>query len=108
MNADFAGILYLVAAICFILALRGLSHPTTSRAGNIYGMVGMAIAIVTTMAMPGVVSYGTILAGIVVGGAEVVETAAASIAARRSASSAAASAADAASPKAIARSTAAC
>ena len=69
MNADIAGIFYLIASICFILALRGLSHPTTSRAGNIYGMVGMTIAIITTMALPGVVSYGTILAGIVVGGA---------------------------------------
>ena len=65
MSADLAGLLYLVASICFILALRGLSHPTTSRTGNIYGMVGMAIAIFTTVALPGVVNYGLILAGIV-------------------------------------------
>ncbi len=69
MSADFAGLLYLVASVCFVLALRGLSHPTTSRAGNIYGMVGMAIAIFTTLALPGVVSYGLIIAGIVIGGA---------------------------------------
>ena len=68
MSADLAGLFYLIASICFILALRGLSHPTTSRTGNIYGMVGMAIAIATTMAVPGVVNYGLILAGIVLGG----------------------------------------
>ena len=40
---------YLVAGVCFILALRGLSHPTTSRQGNRFGMIGMAIAVVTTL-----------------------------------------------------------
>ncbi|MGF1609651.1 MAG: NAD(P)(+) transhydrogenase (Re/Si-specific) subunit beta [Kiloniellales bacterium] len=69
MSADFAALAYLVASICFILALRGLSHPETSRSGNIYGMVGMAIAIVTTLALPGVVSFSLIIAGIVTGGA---------------------------------------
>jgi NAD(P) transhydrogenase subunit beta len=69
MNADLAALLYLVASVCFVLALRGLSHPTTSRAGNIYGMVGMAIAIVTTLALPGVVSYWLIVVGILIGGA---------------------------------------
>ena len=51
MNANFASFLYLVSGILFILALRGLSHPTTSRQGNIYGMIGMGIAIVTTLAL---------------------------------------------------------
>src|SRR3546814_5709972 len=69
MNADLAALLYLVASVCFILALRGLSHPTTSRAGNIYGMVGMAIAILTTLATPGVVNYTLIVVGILIGGA---------------------------------------
>ncbi|MEO3431061.1 NAD(P)(+) transhydrogenase (Re/Si-specific) subunit beta [Pelagibius sp. CAU 1746] len=69
MNADLAALLYLVASVCFILALRGLSHPTTSRMGNIYGMVGMTIAILTTLALPGVVSYGLIIAGVLIGGA---------------------------------------
>lgn len=69
MNADFAALLYLVAAICFILALRGLSHPTTSRSGNLFGMVGMTIAILTTLATPGVVSYSLIIVGILIGGA---------------------------------------
>ena len=69
MSEDFSALAYLVAAVCFIMALRGLSHPETSRAGNVYGMVGMAIAIVTTLAMPGVVSFGLIIVGILIGGA---------------------------------------
>ena len=50
MSANVSNLLYLVAGILFILALRGLSHPTTSRQGNLYGMIGMGIAIVTTLA----------------------------------------------------------
>ncbi len=42
-------LLYLVAIVCFIQALKGLSHPTTSRRGNVFGMIGMAIAVVTTV-----------------------------------------------------------
>src|SRR5690606_1406382 len=42
---------YLIASVCFIQALKGLSHPTTSRRGNTFGMVGMAIAILTTAAL---------------------------------------------------------
>ena len=49
MAANLAALLYLVAGILFILALRGLSHPTTSRQGNLFGMVGMGIAIATTV-----------------------------------------------------------
>jgi NAD(P) transhydrogenase subunit beta len=60
---------YLIAAVCFIVALRGLSHPETSRAGNMYGMVGMVIAVATTLALPGVVSYWLIAVGVLVGGA---------------------------------------
>ncbi|MDZ4735213.1 MAG: NAD(P)(+) transhydrogenase (Re/Si-specific) subunit beta [Rhodospirillaceae bacterium] len=67
--AEATPFLYLIAAVCFIMALRGLSSPVSSRAGNLYGMVGMAIAILTTLASPGVVSYGTIFAGILIGGA---------------------------------------
>ena len=69
MTENLAALLYLVASVCFIMALRGLSSPETARRGNLYGIVGMAIAIATTMATPDVVSYGTILAGIVIGGA---------------------------------------
>ena len=69
MSDSLSAILYLVASICFIMALRGLSSPETARAGNIYGIAGMAIAIVTTLAMPQVVSYWLIVIGIIGGGA---------------------------------------
>jgi NAD(P) transhydrogenase subunit beta len=69
MSIDLAALLYLVASVLFILALRGLSHPETSRQGNIFGIVGMVIAIFTTLALPGVVSYWLIIAGIIIGGA---------------------------------------
>ncbi len=49
MSANLVAILYLVSGVLFILALRGLSHPETSRRGNLYGMIGMAIAIATTL-----------------------------------------------------------
>ncbi|MEQ9814853.1 MAG: NAD(P)(+) transhydrogenase (Re/Si-specific) subunit beta [Azospirillaceae bacterium] len=59
---------YLVAAICFIMALRGLSSPETARQGNWFGIAGMAIAIVTTLALPQVMSYWLIVIGIAIGG----------------------------------------
>ncbi|CAD7030423.1 MULTISPECIES: NAD(P)(+) transhydrogenase (Re/Si-specific) subunit beta [Pseudorhizobium] len=49
MSQNLAAFLYLVSGVLFIMALRGLSHPTTSRQGNVYGMVGMGIAIGTTL-----------------------------------------------------------
>ena len=58
MSPNIAALLYLVAGVLFILALRGLSSPATSRQGNLFGMVGMAIAIVTTL---GVASAGKFL-----------------------------------------------
>ena len=51
MSASIAALLYLVSGVLFILALRGLSSPSTSRQGNLFGMIGMAIAIVTTLLM---------------------------------------------------------
>jgi NAD(P) transhydrogenase subunit beta len=51
MSLDLVTLLYLVASVCFIQALKGLSHPTTSIRGNLFGMVGMAIAVVTTAAL---------------------------------------------------------
>src|SRR5262249_766304 len=51
MDLSLASILYLVAGVLFILALRGLSSPETSRQGNRFGMLGMALAIGTTLAM---------------------------------------------------------
>src|SRR5258708_11091920 len=50
MNANLAAILYLVAGVLFILSLRGLSSPASSRRGNFLGMAGMAIAVATTLA----------------------------------------------------------
>ena len=66
---QWAGFAYLIAAVCFIMALRGLSHPESARMGNRYGMIGMAIAVITTIAMPNVLSYEWIILGIVIGGA---------------------------------------
>ncbi len=63
-----SGFAYLIASVLFILALRGLSSPETARTGNIYGMVGMAIAVATTLLQPGVVNYGLIILGILIGG----------------------------------------
>jgi len=61
--------IYLLAAVCFILALRGLSHPKTSRQGNIFGMVGMALAIVATLAAPQISGFVLPIIAIVIGGA---------------------------------------
>jgi NAD(P) transhydrogenase subunit beta len=49
MSASVTAFLYLVSGVLFILALRGLSHPVTSRQGNLFGMVGMGIAVLTTL-----------------------------------------------------------
>ncbi|WEX77048.1 NAD(P)(+) transhydrogenase (Re/Si-specific) subunit beta [Sinorhizobium numidicum] len=70
MNANFAAFLYLVSGVLFITALRGLSHPTTSRRGNTYGMIGMGIAIVTTLflAQPSIGGFLLIVLGLAVGG----------------------------------------
>src|ERR687893_2956796 len=71
MSANVASILYLVSGVLFILALRGLSHPTTSRQGNLYGMVGMGISIVTTLVLArpsGVGAWLLILVGLGIGG----------------------------------------
>ena len=69
MSESLSALFYLVAAVCFIMALRGLSSPDTARGGNIFGIAGMAIAIATTLATPQIVSFWLILAGIVIGGA---------------------------------------
>ena len=51
MSMNFVVLLYLLASVCFIQALKGLSHPNTSRLGNAFGMAGMTIAILTTVAL---------------------------------------------------------
>ena len=79
MSMNLVVLLYLVASICFIQALKGLSHPTTSIRGNVFGMTGMAIAVVTTAALifnqanqlgqvDPVQGLGWVLLGLVVGG----------------------------------------
>ena len=74
MNANIAAILYIVSGVLFILALRGLSSPVTSQAGNRNGMIGMAIAVGTTLATLwsqgalDLITLGLILGGVAVGG----------------------------------------
>ncbi|HEY2069125.1 MAG TPA: NAD(P)(+) transhydrogenase (Re/Si-specific) subunit beta [Rhizomicrobium sp.] len=71
MRADLAALAYLVSGVLFILALRGLSSPATSRAGNRNGMIGMAIAVATTLWVAGVtdpLTWGMIVVGIAIGG----------------------------------------
>ncbi|MGZ4650429.1 MAG: NAD(P)(+) transhydrogenase (Re/Si-specific) subunit beta [Kineosporiaceae bacterium] len=68
-------LLYLVAAVCFILALKGLSGPRTARRGNLIGAAGAAIAVVTTFFSTDLDNIGWILAAIVVGAAVAVPTA---------------------------------
>jgi H+-translocating NAD(P) transhydrogenase subunit beta len=70
MSANLAAVLYLVAGSLFIMALRGLSSPATSRSGNMYGMVGMAIAVLTTLALAkpvGFLPWVLIIAGLGIG-----------------------------------------
>ena len=72
MSTSFAALLYLAAGALFIMALRGLSSPATSRAGNNYGMIGMAIAVLTTLAISAPTNalvWVLIIAGIAIGGA---------------------------------------
>ncbi|SMF60546.1 NAD(P) transhydrogenase subunit beta [Tistlia consotensis] len=68
MSHDLAALLYLIASVLFILALRGLSHPESARNGNRLGMLGMAIAILTTLTQLQEFNLGLIVAGIVIGG----------------------------------------
>ncbi len=71
MSANLAAFCYLVAGVLFILALRGLSHPTTSRRGNQFGMIGMVIAVATTLAAhpPASLSaWGLVILAVAIGG----------------------------------------
>ena len=71
MSPNTAALLYLVAGVLFILALRGLSSPETSRQGNLFGMIGMAIAIVVTLAShppASVFSWILVIVGLGIGG----------------------------------------
>ncbi|MGZ8325663.1 MAG: NAD(P)(+) transhydrogenase (Re/Si-specific) subunit beta, partial [Rhodoplanes sp.] len=71
MNANIAGVFYLVAGVLFILALRGLSSPESSQRGNQFGMVGMVIAVLTTLALSppaGIGAWVLVILGLAVGG----------------------------------------
>ena len=71
MSQNVSNLLYLVAGVLFILALRGLSHPTTSRQGNLFGMAGMGLAILTTLAFAppaGLGGFGLVALGLGLGG----------------------------------------
>jgi H+-translocating NAD(P) transhydrogenase subunit beta len=71
MSANLTALAYLIAAVLFVLALRGLSSPVTSRQGNRFGMIGMGVAVVATLAHHGMggLGYGLIFLGIIIGGA---------------------------------------
>ena len=68
MSPNLVVILYLISALLFIFALRGLSHPESARLGNIFGIIGMFIAIFTTLMFQSVLSYVEIGAAIFIGG----------------------------------------
>ncbi|SDI59559.1 NAD(P)(+) transhydrogenase (Re/Si-specific) subunit beta [Pseudomonas panipatensis] len=75
MSMNLVTLLYLIASVCFIQALKGLSHPTTSRRGNLFGMIGMAIAVFTTVALVfklgaeiATAGIGYVIVGLLVGG----------------------------------------
>ncbi|MFZ6732930.1 NAD(P)(+) transhydrogenase (Re/Si-specific) subunit beta [Undibacterium sp. Ji42W] len=77
MSMNLVTMLYLIASVCFIQALKGLSHPSTARRGNSFGMIGMAIAVATTIALivklknesaGAGLGYGLVAIGVIVGG----------------------------------------
>ena len=71
MSANLVALLYLVAGVLFILALRGLSSPESSRRGNLFGMIGMAVAVLTTLGShppASAFAWGLVIVGIVTGG----------------------------------------
>jgi len=68
VSANLSALAYLLAAVCFILALKGLSSPRSARVGNIYGIAGMAVAIATTLLAPDMGRFGLVVLAIVIGG----------------------------------------
>ncbi len=71
MSENVSSLLYIVSGVLFIMALRGLSHPTTARQGNLYGMVGMGLAILTTLVghpPSGLGAWILVLLGLAIGG----------------------------------------
>ena len=68
MSANFVALSYLVASVCFILALKGLSHPETARRGNYLGITGMTLAVLTTLAVVAKGRIDLIIAAMLIGG----------------------------------------
>jgi len=75
MSMNLITLLYLVASVCFIQALKGLSHPTTSRRGNLFGMIGMGLAVLTTVGLIfklgselATAGIGYVIVGLLIGG----------------------------------------
>ncbi len=68
MSTNVSGFFYLVSSIFFIMSLRGLSSPVTARSGNLYGIIGMSLAILTTLLSPSIISLEAIFAGLLIGG----------------------------------------
>jgi len=69
MTSNLSAILYLISAVCFILALKGLSSPASARSGNMFGIAGMTIAVVTTLLAPNVSAYLSIFVAVAAGAA---------------------------------------
>jgi proton-translocating NAD(P)+ transhydrogenase subunit beta len=69
MSANLVALWYLVASVCFILALKGLSHPETARRGNYFGIAGMTIAVITTLAIIAKGHIDLVLLAMLIGGA---------------------------------------
>ena len=69
MTSNLSAILYLISAVCFILALKGLSSPASARSGNVFGIAGMTIAVVTTLLAPNVSAYLSIFVAVAAGAA---------------------------------------
>ena len=69
MSAELSAFAYLAAAVCFILALKGLSSPESARRGNLFGIAGMAIAVAVTLAQPGIGAYMWVAVAMAAGGA---------------------------------------
>jgi len=68
LSANFSALLYLISAVLFILSLKGLSSPISARKGNYFGIIGMIIAIITTILQPDTANYILILSAIAIGG----------------------------------------
>ncbi len=68
MSANLSALAYLISGICFIMALRGLSSPLSAQRGNQFGIAGMTIAVLTTLANPTILGYDLIILGLVIGG----------------------------------------